>query len=325
MNKNFKADSCISVIITCYNEGGYIEECLKSVRSQTVYDRVSEVIIIDDGSDEETINKLQKLEGLDAKFHFIYGAGGVGLSGQRCIAINRSSSEFFAILDADDYWVEDKLEKQISTITKDVGIGLVYSDYFMFPDQGVNFARRAGVLDICTSNDLEKEYFLNDPPIIPSTTLIRRSAYEQSGGFDPKVVVFEDTDLFVRMGRVCRFGLVNSPLTYKRYHKKSITGGRKDLLAHHAYVAFKAASCNSDLLGLVPKRLSERARKLGNQKFLMNDVPASKELLSLAVKLSPFNRRSWLSLVAVTFFPKLSMKLIGKKGREIQSSLGVAQ
>src|SRR4029453_11109330 len=130
---------------------------------------------------------------------------------------------------------------------------------------------RARVRDITRGENLTRTYFLNDPPIIPSTTLIRRAHFAACGRFDASMRVFEDTDFFRRLARVSRFAYVDSPLLYKRSRSTSITGGRKDLMAYHALVALKAAAEEPSLLALVPKRLAERARKLGNHHFLLRD------------------------------------------------------
>ncbi len=111
----------------------------------------------------------------------------------------------------------------------------------------------------------------NDPPIIPSTTLLRRSAFTACGGFDANVRVFEDTDFYLRLSGIAGLRFVDEPALYKRSRGNSITGGRRDLMAHHAFVALKAASEDPRLLRWVPHRLAERARKLGNVRFVLGD------------------------------------------------------
>ncbi|WP_156840407.1 Wzz/FepE/Etk N-terminal domain-containing protein [Novosphingobium aquimarinum] len=156
-----------------------------------------------------------------------------------------------------------------------------------------------------------------------ATIVIRRGAYTACGGFDPQLRVFEDTDFCMRMASVTKFALIDEPLIYKRYHENSITGGRPDLMAHHAFVAFKAASNQPQLLGLIPRRLAERARKLGNQRFLLNDPRSASDLLALALRLDPLNWRAFGSYLAARYFPKLALRLLGRNGRRRQASLGL--
>ncbi|MFT4053515.1 MAG: glycosyltransferase family 2 protein [Novosphingobium sp.] len=312
----------VSVIMTCYNEGSYIGEAVRSVLGQTCAECIERIIIADDGSQPDTVAVLREIEAWDPRILVLYGKGGVGLPGQRCAAIAQTQSEILAILDGDDLWTPDKLERQLPLMTERSDVGLVYADYYTFPDGDRSACRRAGVLDICKGDALTRRYFLNDPPIIPSTILLRRWAYDMCGGFDPTVRVFEDTDFYIRLARVARFALVDQPLLYKRNRGTSITGGRKDLMAHHAFVALKAAAMEPDLLPLVPRRLAERARKLGNQRFLLNDIDGAVTLLKFAVRLNPGNYRAWHSLIAAGLFPGLALRLLGRRGQDRQAALG---
>jgi glycosyltransferase involved in cell wall biosynthesis len=317
------ADQSVAVIMTCYNEGRYIGEAVRSVLSQTAQGHIHEIVIADDGSEPETVAVLKDIEQWDPRILVLYGEGGKGLPAQRNLAIANSTAGYLAILDGDDLWEATKLEKQLLALARSVDIGLVYSDFFTFHDTHVETARRAGVLDITDQTELKIAYFLNDPPIIPSTILIARKSYVASGGFDANVRVFEDTDFFIRMAAVCKFGLVNEPLLYKRNRSTSITGGRKDLMAHHAFVAFKAAATDSRLMPLVPKRLSERSRKLGNQRFLLGEIVEARQHLLLAVQLNPFNRRAWFAYIAVRFFPQIATMVRKRDVDARRTALGV--
>jgi glycosyltransferase involved in cell wall biosynthesis len=287
----------VAVVMTCYNEGAYIGEAVRSVLGQTRADLIDRIVIADDGSGAETIGVLRDIEGWDRRIHVIYGSGGAGLPAQRNRALAETTSPLFAILDGDDVWTADKLEQQTAVILADPKVGLVYSDYYSFRNDDLAAARRAGVFDLSASEDLTRAYFLNDPPIIPSTTLIRRSAFDACGGFDPFIRVFEDTDFYLRLSRRCRFALVDKPLLYKRNRSASITGGRRDLMAHHALVALKAASEEPRLLPLVTRRLADRARKLGNQRFLLGESEEARRLLRFATQLDPFNWKAWGSRI----------------------------
>ena len=313
----------VAVIMTCYNEGAYIGEAVRSVLGQTRADLVDRIVIADDGSGPETVAALRDIEGWDPRIQVVYGSGGAGLPAQRNRALAEVTSPFFAILDGDDIWAADKLELQMPAIVARPDVGLVYSDYFTFPDHNRAAARRAGVLDISASRDLTRTYFLNDPPIIPSTTLIRRSAFDACGGFDASIRVFEDTDFYLRLSNRWRFALVDKPLLYKRNRGTSITGGRKDLMAYHALVALKAAAEEPRLLPLVPRRLAERARKLGNQQFLLGDSKQATRLLRFATRLDPFNRGAWTSLVVAGLFAKPAYRVLSSRLRARRAALGV--
>ena len=312
----------VAVIMTCYNEAPYIGAAVRSVLGQSRADVVDRIIIADDGSANDTIATLKAIETWDDRITVIYGPGGAGIPVQRNLAIARTNSEFFAILDGDDLWAEDKLEKQLPQIQADQNVGLVYSDYFTFSNDDLSGARRAGVGDLSTSANLTRTYFLNDPPIIPSTILVRRAVYEACGRFDESIRVFEDTDFYIRVSRISTFKLVNLPLLYKRFHASSITGGGKDLIGHHALVAFKAAAAEPSLMPLVTRRLSERARKLGNHVFLLGDNMQAIRLLRLSVQLDPLNFRGWVFLIAAMVLKRLPKRFFASRLEARRTALG---
>ena len=286
----------VAVVLTCCNEGRYIGAAVRSILDQTRADLIESIVIADDGSDPETISTLCDIQRWDSRIRLLLGGGGAGPSAQRNIAIANTVAPYIAILDGDDYWAPNKLELQLAALKGKVG--LVYSGYYTFAWDDAGTAHLAPVRDITGEADLTRAYFLDDPPIIPSTILISRSAFDTCGGFDPSIRVIEDTDFCLRLSRTCRFSFVDAPLAYKRSNRSGTTGSRKDLLAHHARVALKAASEEPRLLSLVPKRLAERARKLGNHRFLFGDSEEARRLLRFALRLDPFNLRAWTSLIA---------------------------
>lgn len=311
----------VAVIMTCYNEGPYIGAAVRSVLAQTRADLIDCIVIADDGSAADTLGVLQEIEQWDARIRVIYGPGGAGLPAQRNLAIRSTTAPLFAILDGDDLWSTDKLERQIGAIS-DPAVGLVYSKYFTFAHT-IEAAHAARVRDITTHPDLTRAFFLNDPPIIPSTILVRRASFDACGGFDATIRVFEDTDFYLRLSRVSRFAFVDQPLLYKRSHSASITGGRKDLMAYHALVALKAAAVEPALLPLVPRRLAERARKLGNHYFLMGQHSTAHELLRFALRLDLTNWRAWLSWVATGRLAGLVHWAMASRWRKRRIAMGV--
>lgn len=315
----------VAVIITCFNEGEYVEEAVNSVLQQSVSNVINEIVIADDGSDAPTRKILKMIAQWDERISILYGPGGAGIAAQRNVAIAHTNSEFLAFLDADDVWAKNKLEQQLPVMAHHPDAGMLYSDFYTFSNNDFANARRAGVIDITGAENVFLAYFEHDPPIIPSTILLRRSAYDQIDGFDESIRVFEDSDFFLRLAASTRFVLVNEPLLYKRNRKTSITGGRKDLIAHHALVALKAATLYPQLYPRVPRRLSERARKLGNHYFLMNDTEGAVHLLGLAVRLSPLNVRAWMTYFPARFFPALSKRLLGEQVRKRQLAMGVSE
>jgi glycosyltransferase involved in cell wall biosynthesis len=285
-----------TVIMTCFNEGPYIGAAVRSVLAQTAASEIDKIIIMDDGSEPATLQTLHELEQWDVRIE-VHLCRANGLPLNRNLAAARATSQYLAILDGDDLWAPEKLATQLALMQACPMVGLTYTGYFTFAGEDLSTAVACGVSDLSAARNTARAYFLNDPPIMPSSVLMRRDLFEQVGRFDPTVKVFEDTEFYLRLATACRFAGIDQPLTYKRTRAGSITGQRSALMAHHAYVAFRAASRDCALMALVPRRLSERARKLANVYYYAGDVADASRLYRLAVRLQPWSAAAWAGLL----------------------------
>lgn len=111
-----------SVIIDAFNYGVYIEDAIRSVLSQTLDKKLYEVIVVDDGSTDDTRKRVEKYFP-DIIYHY-KNNGGQASAFNAGIAIARG--EFIAFLDADDYWKADKLATVLEKFESDSEIGVVY-------------------------------------------------------------------------------------------------------------------------------------------------------------------------------------------------------
>jgi glycosyltransferase involved in cell wall biosynthesis len=128
-----------------------------------------------------------------------------GLSAARNTGIQSASHEWIGLLDADDMWEPEKLERQAARIRPDTT--LVYSGIRIFDDNGVREDRLA--MDPVAAKKVLR--FRN--PITPSTVLIRREAAISVGGFREDVKACEDWDMWFRLRRIGQFEYVPDPLT----------------------------------------------------------------------------------------------------------------
>lgn len=98
----------ISVIMPAYNAGRYIEQAIESVLMQKI---ALELIIIDDGSKDHTAECVEKYRN-DSRVIFIQNQSNAGVAESRNLGIRRARGKYTAFLDADDWWVQDKLLQQ---------------------------------------------------------------------------------------------------------------------------------------------------------------------------------------------------------------------
>jgi len=111
----------VSVIVTCYNQGFYLDKTIDSVLSQSY--KNYEIIVVDDGSREsDTIAILDSLEQKGIKIIHIENAG---VSNARNVGINNSSGEFILILDGDDLILDSYLEKTAKILVEKPNVKVV--------------------------------------------------------------------------------------------------------------------------------------------------------------------------------------------------------
>ena len=115
----------VSVIVPAYNAEAYIAHTLNSVLSQT-YNNI-EVIVVDDGSNDETANIVESIIQSDDRVTLLQQPNS-GVAAARNLAIQKSRGEYIAPIDADDIWYPQKIEKQVHCMLHaDPSVGLVYA------------------------------------------------------------------------------------------------------------------------------------------------------------------------------------------------------
>ena len=105
----------VTIVIPVYNVENFIKRCISSVLNQT-YENYS-VVIVDDGSEDNSIFVAKEVCGFDDRFIFVKKKNG-GLSSARNFGINYCESEYVCFLDSDDYYEKDFLELMVSSIDR---------------------------------------------------------------------------------------------------------------------------------------------------------------------------------------------------------------
>jgi len=175
----------ISVIITCYNLGRYLPECIESVLNQTY--KNFEIILIDDGStDMETILYLDQLK---ADYIDIHRQTNRGVSVARNYGASFAKGDFLLFLDGDDKIGPEYFSLAISACENDLSLNYIYCDMQEF-ENGTNY-RSLAQLKIETT-------LLHAGTHV--SAIIKRELWERSGGFNPDFLHgWEDWDFLIRL------------------------------------------------------------------------------------------------------------------------------
>lgn len=173
----------ISVIIPVYNGERYLAEAIESVLAQTYHPM--EILVIDDGSTDGTAGVADHFSP-DIK-HFYQTNGGTGAARNR--GIEEANGGFFAFLDADDIWVEDKLMRQMAEFHSDPSVDIVYGHVQQFYSPELDESARQGI-------HLHSEIM---PAHLPSAMLVKRESFLKVGFFETNWQVGQDVSWFMRV------------------------------------------------------------------------------------------------------------------------------
>ena len=191
----------LSVVIITYNMGHLISTALDSLRNQTVRD--FEVIVVDNHSRDNTEEILGNYSDLNIHTYKISNNGILSLS--RNLGIEKSSGDWVAFLDADDYWESRKVEKVLDAI-ETAGPEVVAITH---PCKEWDTVRKKERIIGSGSipEDLYRTIVSGDNIFTLSGTTIRKAAAQSIGGFSTDVTLrtVEDYDMWIRLSEVGKF------------------------------------------------------------------------------------------------------------------------
>lgn len=230
----------VSVVIPVYNAADHLKETLSSILNQTY--RNFEIIAVDDGSSDSSIDIIQSFDGV-----VLIQQTNSGPAAARNKGVQAAKGEWIAFLDADDLWEPDKLEKQLQTMN---GCEWIYSDIFFMG--GVNDSRRdSSFSDKPSGNVFDKLICSNF--IGTSTVLIRHRVINEVGGFDETLRTIQDWDLWIRIARKYSIAYISEPLVNYRIHSVSASRSSRKTLPNHLRViekTFSSGGISEDMMHL---------------------------------------------------------------------------
>lgn len=125
----------VSIITPTFNSANYIAETIQSVQNQTY--QQWEMIIVDDGSSDETVSIIQDIQKVETRIQLIIQEKNVGPAITRNKGIELAQGKFLTFLDADDLWFPDFIQNSITTIQQ-IKVPFVFSSYRR-ADEALNF------------------------------------------------------------------------------------------------------------------------------------------------------------------------------------------
>jgi glycosyltransferase involved in cell wall biosynthesis len=227
------ANPVVSVVLPSYNRATSLRRCIDSVFAQTF--TAFELIVVDDGSTDETIPLLARID--DTRLRIVRLTANRGAAQARNAGVATARARLVAFIDSDDSWRADKLARQVEAMDAAPTVGASCTGFIL---ERVSSGARSSRIP-ATSNTWF-DAFLDQCAVSPGTTLMaRRDILTEVGPFDPELRRFEDWDWLLRLAERYDFMVVPEPLAtvyVGGYAKPEIVdeASRRLLLAQRARV-----------------------------------------------------------------------------------------
>lgn len=232
-NKN-TSENFVSIIMPVYNCEKYIEDAINSVIAQTY--KFWELIVIDDGSKDNTVRIIEELCNKDYRIKFYRNERNLGVSETRNKGIALANSEWIAFLDSDDMWEDSKLEKQIKLSNK-LDAEFVFTGSSFINECGDNYK---GILKVPEKINYKK---LRTHNVISCSSVLIKKKFFKDIQME-KDDMHEDYAVWLKVLRsgVCAYG-INEPLLVYRISPNS-KSGKKIKTIKMTYKVFRFIGMN---------------------------------------------------------------------------------
>ncbi len=297
----------VSVILPSYNSGSYLSAAINSVLAQTYTD--FEVIIVDDGSSDDTANVVAPYIG---RILYVWQENR-GVAAARNTGLRMARGEFIAWLDADDNWLPTKLERQMEKFT-DPDVGLVYSDFLTrYTDGGVRDSFLTN--HPFASEGYVFERYVTSRFFLPSTVVMRAKCFEDSGMFDEDMVSSEDVELFARVCTRWTVALVNMVLTIRNEGDHNLTTNKERTGKYTVMALTKVLSKEPDISvsarSAIFKELGRQYWWLGYAAFREGDLIKARHNLKNAIRYDRRKSRESIPILALSYLPQSIIRGLG--------------
>ena len=225
----------VSIIVPAFNAENTVAETLDSILSQTFSD--FEVIVINDCSNDRTIEVLTSYSERDNRIKVYSNAVNSGVSFSRNFGVKTASSEWIAFLDSDDKWREDKLEKQLGLLEEYPDASLIYTGSSFMDENGQEYGYTMHV-----ENKLDYKTLLKRNLISCSSVLVKKSVMEKIEM--PSDKMSEDYYAWLKIVKAEKYAYgIDEPLLIYRLSRGSKSSNRIKAAKMH-YRAYRAVGYN---------------------------------------------------------------------------------
>ena len=203
----------VSILLTCYNHIRYLPACVEGIRKQTFRD--FEIVAIDDGSQDFSREWLAE----QPDIRCIFNAENLGTYETLNVGLRSTSGEFVAVLNDDDLWEPEKLERQIGLMEAHPKVGVVHTGGTFIDGEGKT--QEGNPLGFAFPRFETGDVLLGlvyENKVIASAALARRECFDKVGEFNRQYFGSGDWEMWFRIAEQFDFGFIDAPLTHYRVH-----------------------------------------------------------------------------------------------------------
>ena len=202
-----------------YNRAAYIGAAVASVQNQTYSNW--ELIIIDDGSDDNTAAIVEQLH--DDRISF-FKAGRIGIGGKiKNIGLKKATGTLIAFIDSDDLWHDTKLAKQVAALQQYPAAGFSITGGYNFSIPGTPAEFFYGQRDGELHTNIFNLIFASKIAMFTQALLLRKTCLLQSGFFK-EAGSFSDFDFIANLAFYHTAVVLYEPLFFRRLHNSNYIG-----------------------------------------------------------------------------------------------------
>jgi glycosyltransferase involved in cell wall biosynthesis len=227
----------VSVVMPAHNAGRLLDKAIRSITRQTYANW--ELIIVDDGSTDETPQRIAQWKHRDPRIRSIHLNSNCGTSAALNRGVREANGEFIARMDADDVCFRSRFEKQVAYLKEHSETACLGTRRLLIDGWGMPIWVKE---DSPTRHEEIDNMCLNGTaPVTHPSVMFRRSIFEDSGGYDESLVASQDHDLWLRMAERGRIEALPDILMAYRIHNASTTSKKRREQHEAARVACERA------------------------------------------------------------------------------------
>jgi glycosyltransferase involved in cell wall biosynthesis len=261
----------LSVVMASYNHAAFVRQSVESVLGQSFGD--FELVITDDGSVDSTSSILREFG--DPRVHLKVFPENQGAVDALNDAIARSRGDYVAVLNSDDYFLPEKLARQVAYLDANPGVGAVFGMPRVVDEAGRTLGESEHIFARVFTNQNRsrigwlQHFFESGNCLCHPTLMIRRRCYDEVGLYDPLLMNLPDFDMWIRICRRFDIHVMPEPLTAFRVlaHERNTSApsprnlaraGWETKAALHHYLALPEAEL-CEIVAPWPERTAGRS------------------------------------------------------------------